>query len=467
MKRVFLISIVLISYQASGITQGLELFTGKPGLNFARKLDNESKQYGLYNYLYDELDKGQSEYCELDTENKLFNCEKLTKKVTYSTIYFMPDTLLFIGASRGIQFNPDSLVIEIRDTEMNLINSESFAVTNALNSTRLIVKDSFHIYCSSVTANPSIDFQEFVIPKDLNLKKIVHKYHNADGEYVSDLIVNSDSSGYICYMVSGIYSVDNQFKKLNKLDTLLTFKQGSVIDGINGNFIGFGVASNPKAGANSTFGIAKFNSKMELLAGDTIGPFNGIRGAIFKSLDKDETHYFVAGMDDMHIDPYYSTLKNNLFIGKYDQNIKRVWFKKYGGDRRYILFGSYANGDGGCCVHGFVRDSATNYEVIPFIMCFNSDGNITSYQEQHPEQNKAFKLKGNPAKDQFILSNVSQQSNCTYEIIDISGRMVQNGIIEFTENVIGVSTLPPAFYNLVIKDQNGRMLQTEKLIKVE
>ncbi len=467
MKRVFLILVVLIRFLPDLIGQGLNLFDEKEGLYFEIKLNNQFQQYGLFNHLYDELDKGQSEFCELNSENKLVNCKNLTELVSYSTIYFMPDTLLFIGASRGTQFNPDSLVIEIWDTEMNLKNSLKFAVTNALSSLRLIAKDSLHIYCSSLTANSNIDFQEFIIPKDLDLTKIDHKYHKIPGEYISDLILNPDSTGYICYMVSGIYSVDNQFKKLNKLDTLLTFKQGSVIDGINGNYVGFGIALNPKAGANSTFGIAKFNSEMELLAGDTIGPYPDIRGAIFKSLDKDDSHYFVAGMDDIYIDPYYITDKNHIYIGKYDQNIKRVWFKKYGGDRRYILFGSYANGDGGCCVHGFVRDSATNYEVIPFIMCFNSDGNITSYQEQRPEQNKAFKLKGNPAKDQFILSNVSQQSNCVYEIIDISGRLVQNGIIEFTENVIGVSTLPPAFYNLVIKDQNGRMLQTEKLIKQE
>ncbi|HMW74362.1 MAG TPA: T9SS type A sorting domain-containing protein, partial [Saprospiraceae bacterium] len=140
-----------------------------------------------------------------------------------------------------------------------------------------------------------------------------------------------------------------------------------------------------------------------------------------------------------------------------------------GGERHYFLNGIIADSLGGCCVYGFVREpgitDGKEGQAIPFIMCFNDQGELTSYTTPQLPEERLFSIKGNPAYNSIILGNIYGQSGYTYSIFDTNGHKVSAGVLNTDDAVLDVSKLSAGMYLLSIQNKDAKVVQVEKLVK--
>lgn len=179
----------------------------------------------------------------------------------------------------------------------------------------------------------------------------------------------------------------------------------------------------------------------------------------------------------------YQTIKNGLydgdaFICKFtDQNTKS-WGTYYGGelDEKDIDFHPYNSGNKFYIV-GSTQSStqiATTNGLQQIKQVF--DNSITgtynifiAHFEPNPLSNESFFenstiIYPNPIDNYFTIKNNNTTSeNFNYRIIDVTGRVVKNGISKFNEN-LNIENFSNGIYVIKIETENGEKL-SKKLIK--
>lgn len=312
------------------------------------------------------------------------------------------------------------------------------------------------------------NLKEFVFPKTLNLDSITQRFFILNGQYVSNIIPDAEGTGYVTYYFSGIYHVDKNFNNINELDTFVNTHTGYIIPALDSGYVCFGSATDKKTKSYVELGITKMDKNLHYIKGDIFGegPTSYEYPGMKIPIDADKDNYYVTGMIGIQDNNILLGKKSNYFyVAKYDKAINRIWLKKYGGDRHYGINSVYATGDGGYCIYGFVRDSVNDFVTTPFIMCFNEQGETSSYTVQYPPKEKLFKLKGNLIQYNITITNTNNAYGYGYELYDATGRIILKASLGLDESLIDSSSLPSGIYFMVIKDSRQAIKQTEKLIK--
>ncbi len=438
-----------------------------------QKLDRiDGKLFALFSSKYSFMAGLDPQICELDDSLNCINNYLLEPDIYYYDFLKIQNSYCFVGVKFPKTLNSDSLIIEHRDLNFNLISSIAINLNASVEQTNTIIDDdSLQIFSTVTDEKSKIYIVKSTVPLNLNFNSINHSIYPTNGHLLLDVISsNNTKNQYIGYFLSGVYQMDKDLNLLSKLDTNLNIGgSGAVIKALDSGYVCFGQTYHKKAYGFKGLGITKMDNDLHYLSGDIWATPTDtlLYPALSSPIVSDQTNYFVTGINDIGLNAFQSTKENTIIIGKYDKDLNSQWIKRYNGIGHFVLEGISVDGKGGGCVYGFVRHAENDFIAIPFIMCFNSDGNITSYVEQRPSVVKAFQLSNNPARDYFILNNVYEKGHCQYHIFDIVGHELQSGKIGISENLINVKSMPPAFYNLVIKDRSGKILQTEKLIKVE
>ena len=426
------------------------------------------KKYILFSGLASEQFKdGVPTLCEISNKNEINNCKKLRPEYGYSDMVYLNGQFLMIGIAIENGVVEDSLILEVRDSSFDLIMTKSFDASKFFNSYCLLINDSIHIFTQAVSLSTD-DFREFVVPKSFDLDSVtIHKY-DIDGNYVSNVIEEANGVGYVSYMFSGIYHVDNHFNILNKADSLINLHTGNVINSLDSGYVCFGGAIDRIGKSNTALGITKLDKDLHFVKGDIFGngPDSYDYAGLQNPIATDSLNYYVTGMIGIQEDNLILGKKSTYFyVAKYDKAINRLWLKKLGGERHYVINGVYATGDGGCCIYGFVRDFVNDFVTTPFIMCFDEQGETSSYSVQYSPQEKLFELKGNLIQYNITITNKNNASGYGYELYDATGRRMLKGSLGLNESLIDSSGLPSGFYFMVVKDSQQDMILTEKLIK--
>lgn len=429
----------------------------------------DDKEYMLFSCLSIEYDFGGiPQLCELSKKNEVSNCLALRPEYGYFEATKFNDTFLILGHTNSHGTKIDSLLIEVRNSDFKIISSKLIAIGKFVDVYRLIINDSIRVFTYSLPQGGEYNLKEFVFPKTLSLDSITQRAYKINIDYVSNLISDGENSGYVAYYTSGIYHVDKSFNKLYKSDSLVNVNNGFVIPAIDSGFVSFGGAIDYKTKSSVELGITMMDKNLHYIKGDIFGegPSSYEYPGMKIPIDADKDNYYVTGMIGIQDDIILLGKKSTYFyVAKYDKAINRIWLKKYGGERHYGINSVYATGDGGCCIYGFVRDSVNDFVTTPFIMCFDEQGETSSYTVQNPPKEKLFELKGNLIQYNFTLANTNNSFGFGYELYDVTGRIMLKGSLSLDESLIDSSSLPSGIYFMVIKDSQQAIKQTEKLIK--
>ena len=136
-----------------------------------------------------------------------------------------------------------------------------------------------------------------------------------------------------------------------------------------------------------------------------------------------------------------------------------------GGDRHYLVWGVDALENGGCCIYGMTRSKETDYKTIPFIMCVDSDGLITSTDEK-ADSYFDITILGNPGSSElkFVLGEF--KNDLSYQVLNIQGQVITKGVGVQGLNTISSQNWAPGMY-IIAFIHNGKIQHKEKWIKID
>jgi hypothetical protein len=149
-----------------------------------------------------------------------------------------------------------------------------------------------------------------------------------------------------------------------------------------------------------------------------------------------------------------------FLLANFDSTIKPRWQKYYGGDANYIMFGVVATSDGGCLMYG--TKYYNNTESTTYLLKVNSLGQLLAADGTPlPEEN--IKVFPNPARDILNISASDSEAHLTIQCFDNQGRSVY--VCDFNRFAqINVSEWPHGLYHCLIRDKNGAIVKTEKVV---
>lgn len=207
----------------------------------------------------------------------------------------------------------------------------------------------------------------------------------------------------------------------------------------------------------------KYDTLFNILATDTLGtlgqdhyPFET------KSLDYRNNEFLVGG----HLDGPYAHLNfdrtiKKFYLAKFDEQMNRLWYKEYGGDRAYILIGLKLLDDGGSLAYGYVTDTLSGLWYA-YILHVNANGEIltSSTTPLHP---KISIQVVNPGDETLRILN-PENIQASIELYDMQGCLVLKNKLHADASDIDTEELPVGLYPyLLIRD--GHIISSGKWIK--
>jgi len=210
--------------------------------------------------------------------------------------------------------------------------------------------------------------------------------------------------------------------------------------------------------------VQKYDTLFTILKSDTLGsedhdnyPFS------YKSIEFRNNELFVGG----HLDgpfshfPVYPSIKK-FYLAKYDEDLNRIWYHEYGGDKAYWMTGLKLLADKTCLAYGFITDTIDGHRNA-YIMHVDKNGDIISSIILDNYQKSSIQVV-NPGNESLQILN-PQLITARFHLFDIQGcQILEEGIDQESES-INVDFLPPAVYPYSIV-QDGRIISSGKWVKL-
>jgi len=443
---------------------GLHTFPEHEGKIIGQIINNNDYSYAILVPFINDKDKiEESNVCEINEFKELVNCKKMSDSSIYWNTFLTNDTLYYISTGYKItNLNKiDTLIIEKRDVKFNLIQKYLYYFNGeTLNIPKYNDGTNFHIFLDIIDKYDD-NFLEFIIPSNNDLTKIKLKIHDINNNIISSIITLNNS--YLSYYLWGLAKTDTTFSNPQPLKYNILNSQGSIINAIDSGFVAFGSANIKND--PTELGIIKYNLKLEKVKIDTFGEGENSleKPAVACPISKGASNYFVSGNIGFEADFYDNINPSYFYIGKYDKDINRIWLKKVGGDRHYVVWGVEASENGGCCIYGLCRSQETKYKTIPFIMCVDDNGSITSVEDKEIPY-LDFTLLGNPGGNELKFMLAGQSEAINYKVSDLSGRLIFSGVGNTGLNTISANNWAIGVYIITFYN-NGKLLHSEKWIK--
>jgi hypothetical protein len=283
---------------------------------------------------------------------------------------------------------------------------------------------------------------------------------------VSDMTIDQRNGDLLVFYYTGIAVLDSNLHQKKRLvyNQIKTSDLGHVL-GVNDNFYSHGVTSQGLGNGLRFEVFQQYDTLFNILFADTFGisdqdnvPF------LTKSIDQRNGDFLVGG----HLDgpfnsvDFYSNVKK-FYMAKYDSNMNRLWYKEYGGDRAYVMFGLKLLEDGTSLAFGTLYDTIT-YLRYAYIMHVDENGEILTSTTM-PNQPKTSIQIVNPGDETLRILNPDHIQG-RIELYDIQGCHVLTGDIIYEISELDAQELPAGLYPYVlIKD--GHSIGSGKWIKAK
>ncbi len=150
-----------------------------------------------------------------------------------------------------------------------------------------------------------------------------------------------------------------------------------------------------------------------------------------------------------------------FYLAKFDDDLNKLWYKEFGGDKAYVLDAVYILDDGGILVYGFITDTVT-FLRYAYIMHLDSEGNLVTTSSILPKDSNF--IICNPGHDYFELNN-PDGIEATLSIFDQLGRKLLESSIHPDFNQIPTMQLPSGIYTYVLS-YNQTLLKSGQWVKI-
>lgn len=443
---------------------GINIYSKQKGKLINQIITNSNKNLVLLSAFYADFDGFEkANICELNENHELINCINLSDSTIYWNVELSYDSTsyIFTGIKCSDIYKLDTVIIERRDLDFNLIQKYTYHTsTNAFTSPIVKFDSTYHLFIGLISEYND-NLIELIVPPGLNLTNTKIKIYDINSEIITYFKALKKADTYLGWYLTGIAKIDSSFLKPEKLADSILIRKGTIIDAIDSGYVAFGSAKTNKSYVE--LGIVKYDLNLKNQKSYIFGEgFNSFEmPAIAYSISKNETDYYVAA--NINFTFYQDTAVNYLYIGRFNKGLDKVWIKKLGGDRHYLVWGVNSNKSGGCCIYGISRSKETNYNTIPFIMCVDENGSVTSIDEQIPSY-LDFTLLGNPGGNELKFNLEGSSSSFTYQVANLKGQIVSSGIGNPGLNIVSATTWPAGVYVISFTNK-GTIIHSEKWLK--
>ena len=313
--KTFLFILLFIPLNLIAQSAGFYTYPLQTGKVIIAILKDEQNTRVILNNFYSDFDKiEESTSCELNQSYEFINCKKLTDSTYYWNVSLSYDSSFYVltgGKSSKLELI-DTVIIEKRDLDFNLLSIYKYHLPPLLFSTLLTIKDSiYHIFAvPQLIYNDSL--VEFILTSDINFSKTKVISHFLNNNYITYLKPLPELNQYIGWYSGGLAKTDNTFINPQYLDDKKLHIQGSIINAIDSGYVAFGGAKSIIDGTG--LAIVKYNPdlhhvKIDEITEDTVS-FE--LPAVSYSLVKNKTNYFISGFLDANKGSLYTSTYNNL-----------------------------------------------------------------------------------------------------------------------------------------------------------
>ncbi len=284
--------------------------------------------------------------------------------------------------------------------------------------------------------------------------------------FVTDMKIDQRTGDLLVFYYNGIAVLDSTLHQKKRLgyNQIKTSDHGHAL-GVNDHYYSHGATSQGLGNGLRLLVFQKYDTLFNILFADTFG----IKGQdnypfLTRSIDQRNGDFLVGG----HLDgpfnsvDFYSNVKK-FYMAKYDSNMNRLWYKEYGGDRAYVMFGLKLLEDGTSLAFGTLYDTIT-YLRYAYIMHVDENGEILTSTTM-PNQSKTSIQIVNPGDETLRILNPDHIEG-RIELYDIQGCHILTGEIGSEISEIDTQDLPAGLYPYVlIKD--GHSIESGKWVKAK
>ena len=147
----------------------------------------------------------------------------------------------------------------------------------------------------------------------------------------------------------------------------------------------------------------------------------------------------------------------------FDSNLNLKGVKEYGGTTRYWFYDLLVTSDGGCLLTGMVPDYEGSWNHDAYVIKVMPEDILTFAEETPFDFDRDVLVFPNPFSTEINVQTVRE--NLTFNIFDVAGKLVLSKKIDQIPNyTLSTGNINPGFYFYTVSD-NGRVIQTGKLIK--
>ena len=167
---------------------------------------------------------------------------------------------------------------------------------------------------------------------------------------------------------------------------------------------------------------------------------------------------FVVGIHN--IDPGGVPWQNTptwLQVTKMDLDLNIISHHFYGGDAMYFPYCITSTNDNGILITGYMWDynQPNNFQHDVFVLKLNSEGMIVNVPENNAWQAGEVILYPNPARDFVNIYFSLAYKTATLQLIDISGKMVFEKLLQSNRQLVDVSGIQAGTYVYRIYNEDG------------
>jgi len=264
--------------------------------------------------------------------------------------------------------------------------------------------------------------------------------------FISSMNIDQRTGHMLTFYFNGIAVLDStlyQVKRFDHTSHISTHHHGTLLD-VGNNYFSHGALRQDWQTGFRWLVFQKYDTLFNILNTDTFGitgqdnyPF------ITKSLDYKDGNLLMGG----HFDGPYSHLNfgqtiKKFYLAKYDLDMNQLWYKEYGGDRAYVMYGLKLLEDGSGLAYGNIADTITGLGYA-YVLHFDANGEILSSQTL-PNIQTSIKIV-NPG-DEFLRINNPEGQSVKIVMFDIRGCEVLNEAINTGLSEISTAGLPVGLY---------------------
>lgn len=307
------------------------------------------------------------------------------------------------------------------------------------------------------------DFPDSLIGVSYNLGHLDVKGFRTEPSIssVKSMSYNADRDEHLVFHLGGLSRLNDTLGVIERYpgNVIRTALHGTVIVK-NPYFYSFGASTFPlgnEGGQDLVF--QEYDSSMRIVRADTFGrPNLDDYPFIHKSLDTTFSGFMVGGM---LADPYeiINQFPLSFFIAKYNDALQIQWYREFGGNTSYLIYGFQELAQGYVLLYGYILEGDIRY---PYLLILDENGEITNTKNlPDPDISLVHMLYPPESGNLVFEADVALES---FQLYSIDGKAVLR-IDEMLpgRHSLDVSGLAPGMYVFVVSD--GERSQSGKWVK--